>query len=227
MPLLVTGTVLILMLPPDTSALMVPLFTSACVPKTKTGAPMVPVSPRIVVPAAKVVVPLPSSAMRLVLLPSTMVALPDKPPLPSKISKLPWLRLMVPLSTSPPAVTRSMPCAVAKSRLPLSVTPVRLLELFCVAANRPLPLELKVPASVTPFCSTALPAPVTICPEAPPVTLLSSTSVPPLKALRVPLLVTGTVLILMTPPDTSALMVPLFTRACVPPTKTTEPRVPF
>ena len=176
---------------------------------------MVPFSPRIVVPAAKVVVPVPSSAMRLEepVLPSTMVPLPESPPVSLNASTLLLLRLMVPLSTSPPAVTRSMPWAVAKSRLPLRVTPLRKLAPTVVAAKRPLPLVLRVPASVAPFCSTVLPAPATIWPKAPPVRLLLSSSVPPFCALKVPLLVTGTVLMLMVPPDTSALIVPLLTSA--------------
>ena len=112
---------------------------------------MVPFSPRTVVPAAKVVVPLPSSAMRLPapVAPSTMVPLPLRPPLPSKLRMPFWLMLMVPLSTRPPAVTRSrLLTTLAMSRLPLSVAPLRKLEALLMAVKRPLPLVLMVPLMV-------------------------------------------------------------------------------
>ena len=156
-----------------------------------------------------------------------MVALPVRPPSPSKLSTLALATLIVPLSTSPPALTRSSAKAVAMSRLPLSVAPVRKLAALPVAAKRPLPLVLMVPASVTPFCSTVLPVPATIWPKVPPVTLLLNSKVPPFNALSVPLLVTTDSVMLMVPPTTSALMVPLLTSTCVPPMLIWLPMVPL
>jgi len=182
---------------------------------------MVPLCPLTVMPDAKVVVPLPSRSMRLPapVLPSTMLPLPDKVPSPSKLRMPLPLRLMAPLSTRPPALTRSrLLTIVAMSRLPFRVTFVRRLLDDEMTENSPLPLVLMMPLMVTPFCSTVLPTPATICPVAPPVTSLLSTKVPPLMARKVPLLTTDDSRMLMVPPATSALIRPLLTSVCVPPT---------
>ncbi len=59
---------------------------------------------------------------------------------------------VLPAPSVSPLTTRSMPVAVAKSRLPLSVTPSRKLAPLLVATSLPLPVVLIVPPVIAmPF----------------------------------------------------------------------------
>ena len=205
------------MTPPATSAEMMPLLISALpLPLTSWPTPMLPFSPRMVMPLATVNVLLPpSTPTRLLLvLPNTMLPLPLSVWSPSKLSRLLLLTLMLPFSTRL-LITRSRAVALAMSRLPLSVTPDRKLLPLLEGRRLPLPEVLMTPEIVTACCKIALPAPATNCPPGEPTRSLCNCSVPPLSALMVPLLVMPPLKPsrVMTPPATSAEMMPLLISA--------------
>ena len=202
--------------PPPTSAEMMPLLTIELpLPLTSWPMPMRPFWPRIVTLLAIVRVLLPPSTPTRLLeavAPRTIVPLPLSVWLPSKLIRLLLLRLTVPFSTRLPT-TRSRLSALARSRLPFSVTPDRKLLPLLVGRRLPLPLVLTTPVIVTPCCEIKLPAPATSWLPLPPLRLLCSAIVPPLSALMVPLLVTpaSSPNSVIVPPATSAEMVPLLT----------------
>jgi hypothetical protein len=125
-----------------------------------------------------------------------------------------------PFSVIPLAMRSREFVMLVRSSVPLSVTPSRTLLALAIAANDPAPLVLMTPEMRTPFCRTVLPASATIWLPRLPKTSEDSTSVAPFSALRMPLLV------IVPPggcrfnvaPDTSAVIRPLFTRLCAPPT---------
>src|SRR6202171_680048 len=137
---------------------------------------MVPFCPWIRMFGPTVRVPVLSMPMRLFapVEPRVMVPVPPRVWVPSKVRTLLLLTLIAPFSVSP-LVTRSMPVAEARSRLPFRVTPERKLLAVLVATNVPLPAELRFPpTTVTPFKTMTPPTPAL---STPPVLV----SVPPLK----------------------------------------------
>jgi hypothetical protein len=101
-----------------------------------------------------------------------------------------------------------------------------LLALLVTRRTPPLALAMLPPVMRMPDWSTTPPS-ARICPLAPWLTLLASTSVPPLRASRTLLLVTAESLMVIVPVATSALMRPLLTSVCVPPMLRAAPMVPF
>ena len=167
-PLLVTAPpAASVMVPPETSALMVPLLVSVAAPPMNDWPPMKPVLPRTVTPLPSVRLPasrfsrLPPFASAKTMLP---VPLMVWSPCGARMLLLPILT--VPLSTSPP-VTRSMPVPPDMSSKPFRVTPFRKLLPLLNAISAPVPVLLIVPpVIVLPNWLATLPLPMLMTPPA-------------------------------------------------------------
>ena len=158
------------------------------------------------------------------------------PPVVAALSKLtmpPLAILTAPLSVAPLMKRSREFVIVVASSAPVKFTPSRMLLPLLMAWNEPVPLTLITPFSVTPFCTTTLPAPATIWLPVFDTILVDSSSVPPLTACSVPLLtkllpppLPGATMFSV-PPDTSAETRPLSVSRLSPPKLMAKPKLPW
>src|SRR5664279_3977971 len=127
--------------------------------------------------------------------------------------------------------SRALPCV--RSSAPVNVTPSRKLLPLLLAWNGPVPLTLITPLSLTPLCTTVLPAPAMIWLPLLELMLVDSSSVPPLMACSVPLLMTllpppsAGATMFSVPPLTSAEIRPLLVSTLLPPVLMAWPMLPW
>ncbi len=238
-PLLVTALVAPLLVwsvivPPETSAEMVPLLISVAGPPASAWPPMVPFWPWTSTPEPTVSVPPFSMVMRFEPPVSPRLMTPDPPSVweapPSNASTLfPLTLTVLPAARVNPLTTRSKPVLVARSRVPLRVTPDSTLAPLFVATNAPPPLVLIVPPAIaTAFWTTLLPEPAAVMWPLPVLTTAPlNCSVPPSVADSVLLLLVVFATRLIRPPATSAERVPPLLSVLAPPMNTWPPIVPF
>ena len=225
-----------LSVPPATSADTSPLIVTLLVPPLYSACPTVP-WPRMVMPEPSTVVPVPSKASRAAASFRLTTAVPETVCVEalvltlSSVTAPPLAMLTAPLIVSP-LITRSTELPfVLTSSVPVKFEALRKLSELLVARKAPPPLETKVPLTVTPFCTTVLPAPDSSRPVDEFRTLVSSARMPPLTAWKVPLLVMlpepPGATIDSVPPAASADTSPLMVTLLVPPLNSACPTVPW
>src|SRR5664279_3583060 len=223
--------------PPLTSAEIRPLLVSTLLPPVLMAVPMLP-WPRTTTLAPSVVVPVPSMARRAPASLRLMTTVPlsvwlAAPDALSRLRMPPLAMFTAPLSVALLMMrSRELPWLVMSSA-PVNVTPSRKLLPLLLAWKEPVPLTLMTPLSLTPLCATVLPAPAMIWPLGLDRMLVDSSSVAPLMARRVPLLMKllppplAGATMFSVPPLTSAEIRPLLVSTLLPPTLMAVPMLPW